>query len=1157
MKHIFYFELKCWMKSPVTWIFSIMAFVMGCIMVLGSAGYFGGAENSLTDLDSPYHLWKSASIFFKLLLFAVPAVVGHTAAKDFIYHSAPLIMSFPVRHFRYTFAKYAVSALLVLSFAALFLSGFALAASFRSTEGFKMVLSDLNSYRFQLLLIYVPNVLLITAWVYATVHLTKEVIYGYFMVVSLFILKEIFSRFFSGAQQSEVWFILDPFADFILQQQSDQWSLYQQNHHPFVADIRLWANRVFWLFIATLSLLISLSPRQYLRLPRLLKRKTVRRERRTILPDLSWSVTPAYSPFSVWSAAKIEYLSVIKTRGFQLVLLLGGIFLYVLLSQMNAPFGVKLLPTTWLMLAFPVLFITMLIHFVTFLYAGILTHRDILYRMNSLIDSAPVSNRFFAISKLITLCAIQVTLLSLVGITGIVVQLSSGYYRIELPHYLIDLLLIHFPGFVAWSFVALLVHQLLKNNWVATVLLILLYFGVLQAEGISHLLRYNRSPYDNFFLYYSDFTGHGHSILPFLIYKFYWLLTGILLFAFTILMWRRGYNKPLITRVRMGIYNLFNKEWKTILPLIILILTVAVFIRQNESAGRYLKSEAELNEINKEADKRYARLSTQPQPRITHVVLHVNIYPEEQKFDCKGTYTLKNTTGREIDTLIISRAPEVTTRYSLGGLGSMLQTDDRCNVDLFKLHKSLLPGETLQLTFENESFDNRIFSKNNAVEKNGTYLTSTFLPVIGYRFRTQLQFPEDHQALRNHYRSSDADWVSSSITLSTAGHQTPLSTGSRVKSWEENGRKYARFISCRPVTHDYCFLSGEYAVHQAYYRDVLIEIYHLPRHRENIGNLLSGVRETLKYGEEKYGPYPDGHLRLVEFPRNVGEFAQSFAGIIPYSELGFMVDVGADLTQNINLPFLGAAHEMAHQWWGMQVIPADALGSRFITEGMAEFTAFRVYKSYYGEDKATLVLNKAHMTFANQMRENPSGPEVLKYCSGQPAFIAYQKALLSLNAIRLLSGEKEFDRVIRSFYQNRSGIKEPPYASSLDFIDDMASALPGEIKPLLTEYVTTNTLYTNCIELTGSRDNEKDSLTLMVRIEADNQSPIQRIPVQLGIYYKREALLPDEFRTFLFPPGEHRLRLPLNPKTEKIVLDPDFLMTDLNRRDNVIFTTER
>ena len=42
---------------------------------------------------------------------------------------------------------------------------------------------------------------------------------------------------------------------------------------------------------------------------------------------------------------------------------------------------------------------------------------------------------------------------------------------------------------------------------------------------------------------------------------------------------------------------------------------------------------------------------------------------------------------------------------------------------------------------------------------------------------------------------------------------------------------------------------------------------------------------------------------------------------------------------------------MAHQWWGNQLIPADVLGARMLTESMAEYIALKVLEKEYGKGR--------------------------------------------------------------------------------------------------------------------------------------------------------------------------------------------------------------
>ena len=45
------------------------------------------------------------------------------------------------------------------------------------------------------------------------------------------------------------------------------------------------------------------------------------------------------------------------------------------------------------------------------------------------------------------------------------------------------------------------------------------------------------------------------------------------------------------------------------------------------------------------------------------------------------------------------------------------------------------------------------------------------------------------------------------------------------------------------------------------------------------------------------------------------------------------------------------AHEVAHQWWAHQEVPANVQGAEFITESLAEYSALMVLKQKYGDAK--------------------------------------------------------------------------------------------------------------------------------------------------------------------------------------------------------------
>jgi ABC-2 type transport system permease protein len=81
----------------------------------------------------------------------------------------------------------------------------------------------------------------------------------------------------------------------------------------------------------------------------------------------------------------------------------------------------------------------------------------------------------------------------------------------------------------------------------------------------------------------------------------------------------------------------------------------------------------------------------------------------------------------------------------------------------------------------------------------------------------------------------------------------------------------------------------------------------------------------------------------------VGRYAQAFAGTMPYSEsIGFIANLND--SDDIDMVFYVVAHEMAHQWWALQVIGANMEGATLLSETLAQYSALMVMENEYGRD---------------------------------------------------------------------------------------------------------------------------------------------------------------------------------------------------------------
>tara|TARA_B100000795_G_C22673636_1_gene388929 strand:+ start:319 stop:669 length:351 start_codon:yes stop_codon:yes gene_type:complete len=90
-------------------------------------------------------------------------------------------------------------------------------------------------------------------------------------------------------------------------------------------------------------------------------------------------------------------------------------------------------------------------------------------------------------------------------------------------------------------------------------------------------------------------------------------------------------------------------------------------------------------------------------------------------------------------------------------------------------------------------------------------------------------------------------------------------------------------------------------------------------------------------------------MRILEFPC-YSEFAQSFPGTVPFSEaIGFIINI--DDEKDVVMAFYVTAHELAHQWFGMQIEAANVQGQLMLLETLSQYAAIMVLKQKYSEEK--------------------------------------------------------------------------------------------------------------------------------------------------------------------------------------------------------------
>ena len=281
------------------------------------------------------------------------------------------------------------------------------------------------------------------------------------------------------------------------------------------------------------------------------------------------------------------------------------------------------------------------------------------------------------------------------------------------------------------------------------------------------------------------------------------------------------------------------------------------------------------------------------------------------------------------------------------------------------------------------------------------------------------------------------------------------------------------------IVNFYSFISAEFDVVRDQWNDVNIEIYHHPDHTYNLGYMMEGVKKSLDYYTENFSPYQFRQLRIIEFPRTGGSFAQSFANTVPYSEaVGFIADVDTTDNEAVNYPFSITAHEVAHQWWAHQVIGGNVQGATMLSESLSEYSALKVLEKEYGVHQMRRFLKEALDGYLIG-RSTESQRELPLIYNENQQYIHYDKGSLVFYALSDYIGENRLNATL-SRYIDGFAFQEPPYTISLDLVEYLKEDTPDSLQYLIEDMFETITLYDNRVE--EASFSEIDSTTYEVNL---------------------------------------------------------------------------
>lgn len=1185
-KAIFSFELRQQVKAPLLWFF-VAIFMAGALALVSSPAIKIGNAVGNVHVNAPIVI-ANLSVMFAFLgtLFVVVFVAG-ALLRDFEQNTAETLFSTPVSRGAYLGGRVAAGFLIVLLVIGAALLGAFLGTLMPWIDAARTGPVTIAPWLWTFGVILVPDVLFVTALLFALASATRSLLATFVGVIALVVLRSVANVLMQGIDSHTLAALLDPYGAQAIGDATRYWTAHAYNTRLPPLDGVLLGNRLLWLGVTVALFAVGFA---LFRTRREGLKLSWPRRRRVRAPDAPAATTlPAVGMHfglraqwrQMWSVAGMDLRNIMRGVLFITMLLLSLALLVAVLLMSGKIYGTPVYPVTHLMVSDIKGAFSLFLLIVLAFYAGELIWRDRMLKTHEVADALPSPDWAVLAGKTLALAAVTLVFLAVGGLFTIGFQLVHGYTHIQPGLYLGGLALAA-VSFILLGVLALVLQSLASNKYVGYLLFVLFLAGM----GVLAYLDFNHNLYQfasGPSVPYSDLNGYGHFLPGALWFDLYWALFAVMLLVLARLFRLRGTDGG--RRWRNARTRLARRPvWMTLVLSLCGFALVGGWIFYNTNVlNTYTPGDKEKQQ-RADYEKLYAKYSDALQPRITAVKSRVDIYPYQRKLHAHITYTLVNKNDKPVDALYVNWDQDIPPSNIRFPAHTVVKRNKDLGFTIYKLEQPLAPGASLSWSFDldytGRGFSNSPGGMDYLLVHNGTFINNRqIFPSFGYNRQFQLTskkdrrkygldpdvprvppLSEDPAKRGNTYISGDADWIQLDSVVSTAADQTALAPGELVKSWEKDGRRYFHYKTEAPILNFFVYLSGKWKVRHARWHDVDISIRYNPAHAWNVDDMIDSVKASLDYYSTHYTPYQFKYLRIVEFP-GYRSFAQSFAGTIPFSEsIGFIADVGGK--DDIDYPFYVTAHEVAHQWWAHQVIGANMQGATMLSESLAQYSALMVMKHRYGAKAMRKFLKYELDTYLTGRVTDTVGETPLGEVEGQ-TYIRYNKASAIFYALQDYIGEDVVDRVLKGFLETK-GFQEPPYTTSKEFVQALKAGTNGQWKHLIDDSFWKITLYDNRVVSATAKKlpDGKYRVTMKVhaaKYYADDKGKQSRgkmnIPVDIGVFAKSpDGVEADQKILHLakrkVDDGDSTITLTVDGKPYEVGIDPYNELVDRDTTDN-------
>jgi aminopeptidase N len=932
-------------------------------------------------------------------------------------------------------------------------------------------------YVFALFVIAVPTLFIVGSGLFALATATRSMMASYVGVVGFLALYTLVVISAGKPEYQHAAALADPFAVTAISATTKYWTAAELNATRLpIEGVFLW-NRLIWLGVALVLLAIAYvvfrfesrgigaakpAPPEAAPMPRRAAAAVPRFDRGQRLQLL-------------WARIRLDVGGVLRSPAFLVLLLIGLVLAFGRFWLGRLQYGNPSYPET--RYAIEALYEALgdISAIVAIYYGGELVWRDRDRRIHEIIDACPIPDWAFLLPKILAIAIVLIALDSAAILGAVALQAGRGYFDFEFGHYLLWFLLPHAIGLIQLAVLTIFVQTLSPGKYIG--------FGVMALYVVARVTLPSLGFEHHLYLFgtltaipLSDMNGQGNFWVSRTWFEAYWTAFCAVLAMLSYGLWRRGTETRFWPRLRRLPRRLAGTAGAIMAAALVAWAGLGGFIFYNTNILNRYETALDGDRWAADYEKALLPFAALPQPTVTEVHLAVDIEPHVPQAMTSGDYAIANNTAAPLPAVHLSWNRDLRDVVLTVDGARVDQDFGRLGYRIYAFDPPMAPGETRHIHFTTRwarpGFRNedRLGVVPNRVVDNGTFLNNfAVAPFIGvnhlrllsdqvkrrkYGLPPELPIPKLEDDSARAVNQLHADWVSADITVTTTADQTPLAPGYKVSDEAHDGRRTARFKTDAPILHFFSIQSAAYETHTDKLGDVELTVFSDPSHRYNVPTMLTAMKTSLDLYSRIFSPYQFHQARIAEVP--YGEFAQSFANTIPFSEnAGFLVEHTDP--EKIDMVTYVTTHEIGHQWWAHQIMPADMQGGPMLTETFAQYSALLTMEKLYGKAQIRKFLKYELDNYLRGRSRDVASEQPLVRVENQP-YIFYRKGAAVMYFLKEELGEDTVNRALRRLLADYA-FKPAPYPSSKDFLRYLREEAGPAHDELITDLFERITLY--------------------------------------------------------------------------------------------------